>query len=98
VVDSGYVNRLGYLAPYKGTMYHIQDFQNAQNHEGKKRFNYANSSLRNVIERAFGVLKMKWRILLQIPYYPGTTQTKIIVVCMALHNFIKVASTMLTLG
>ncbi|XP_025801789.1 uncharacterized protein LOC112881342 [Panicum hallii] len=28
LVDSGYPNRPGYQAPYKGTMYHIQDFQN----------------------------------------------------------------------
>jgi hypothetical protein len=80
-------------------MYHIQDFQNvAEPREKKEIFNYAHSSLRNVIETAFGVLKIKWRILLQIPCYPGTTQTKIIVACMALHNFIKVASMMLTLG
>lgn len=52
-------------------------------------FNYAQSSLRNVIERAFGVLKMKWRILLDIPAYPHQTQTEIICACMALHNFIR---------
>jgi len=52
-------------------------------------FNFTHSSLRNVIERAFGVLKMKWRILLGIPAYPPHVQTKIIVACMALHNFIR---------
>jgi hypothetical protein len=55
----------------------------------KETFNYAHSSLRNVIERAFGVLKMKWRILLEIPSYPAETQTHIICACMALHNFIR---------
>jgi hypothetical protein len=34
---------------------------------------------------------MKWRILLQIPCYPGTTQIKIIVACMALHNFVRLS-------
>jgi hypothetical protein len=92
VVDAGYANRPGYLAPYKGTMYHIQDFQNVAELRGKKEtFNYAHSSLRNVIERAFGVLKMKWRILLDIPSYPPRTQTKIICACMALHNFIRLS-------
>jgi hypothetical protein len=43
-----------------------------------------------VIERPFGVLKMKWRILLAIPSYPPKIQTKIICACMALHNFIRV--------
>lgn len=35
------------------------------------------------------VLKIKWRILLHIHSYPSQTQTEIIVVCMALHNFIR---------
>jgi len=92
LVDAGYPNRPGYLAPYKGTKYHIQDFQNAGEPRGKQEiFNYAHSSLRNVIERAFGVLKMKWRILLSIPAYPPQTQTQIIVACVALHNFIRLS-------
>jgi hypothetical protein len=32
---------------------------------------------------------MKWRILLHLPSYPITKQAKIIVACMALHNFIR---------
>jgi hypothetical protein len=89
-VDSGYPNRSGYLSPYKGTKYHIQDYQNAAEPRGKKEiFNYAHSSLRNVIERPFSILKMKWRILFQIPSYPRQTQTHIIVACCALHNFIR---------
>jgi hypothetical protein len=36
----------------------------------KENFNYAHSSLRNVIERSFGVLKMKWRTPLDLPSYP----------------------------
>jgi hypothetical protein len=44
-----------------------------------------------VIERAFDVLKMKWRILLNIPTYPPQTQTHMIVACVALHNFIRLS-------
>jgi hypothetical protein len=55
----------------------------------KEMFNHAHSSLRNVIERTFGVLKLKWRILLNVPSYPTKKQSKIIVACMALHNFIR---------
>ena len=89
-MDSGYSNRPGYLAPYKGSKYHLQEFQNANEPQGKEEiFNYAHSSLRNDIERFFGVLKQKWRILNKIPCYPTATQTHIIVACMALHNFIR---------
>jgi hypothetical protein len=52
-------------------------------------FNHAHSSLRNGIERPFGVLKMKWRILLNVPSYSMENQTKIIIYCMVLHNFIR---------
>ena len=52
-------------------------------------FNHAHSSLRNVIERSFGVLKMKWRILKNLSSYPVNKQSKIIVACMAPHNFIR---------
>jgi hypothetical protein len=89
-VDSSYPNRKGYLAPYKGQKYHISEWQNARQPVGSKEvFNFAHSSLRNVIERSFGVLKMKWRILLSLPLFSLRKQSKIIIACMTLHNFIK---------
>jgi hypothetical protein len=42
-----------------------------------------------VIERAFGVLKMKGRILEKLRSYPMEKQTRIIIACMALYNFIR---------
>ena len=90
LVDSGYPNRKGYLAPYMGQKYHITEWQNARQPIGSKEvFNYAHSSLRNVIERSFGVLKMKWRILLSLPSFSLEKQSKIIIACMTLHNFIR---------
>jgi hypothetical protein len=92
LVDFGYPNRPGYLAPYKGTKYHLPEYRDGPEPQGKKEiFNFTHSSLRNVIERSFGVLKMKWRILLQIPSYAPEKQTKIIVARMALHNFIRMS-------
>jgi hypothetical protein len=63
LVDVGYPNEYRYLSPYKGERYHLQDFR----HRGQPRnwqevFNYAHSSLRNVIERSFRVWKQRWRI------------------------------------
>ncbi|WVZ66960.1 hypothetical protein U9M48_016110, partial [Paspalum notatum var. saurae] len=90
LVDSGYPNRPGYLAPYKGTKYHLPEFQNGPAPRGiKETFNYAHSSLRNVIERTFGVLKVKWRILGALPSYPMPKQSKIISACIEMHNFIR---------
>ena len=90
LVDSGYPNKKGYLAPYKGQRYHVSEWQHGRTPVGfKEVFNNAHSSLRNVIERSFGILKMKWRILLKMPKYSVNKQSKIIVACMVLHNFIR---------
>jgi len=55
----------------------------------KETFNHAHSQIRNVIERSFGVLKMKWGMLRDMQKFPKHKQTRIIVACMALHNFIR---------
>ena len=44
---------------------------------------------RNVIERAFGVLKMRWGILRSASFYPLHTQIRLIMACFLLHNFIQ---------
>jgi hypothetical protein len=41
-----------------------------------------------VIEKSFGVLKQKWRILKNMPSFSSRTQKHIIMACFALHNFI----------
>jgi hypothetical protein len=51
--------------------------------------NHWHSSLRNIIERAFGVINEKWRILKHLPSFPIEKQAKIILICMTLHNFIR---------
>ena len=90
VVDAGYPNRPGYLSPYRCTRYHVQQWQNGPPPQGmKETFNHAHAKVRNVIERSFGVLKMKFRILLNMPRFPENKQTRIIVAYMALHNFIR---------
>ena len=90
IIDSGYPNRTGYLAPFKEQRYHVPDFLGAPPRNMMEKFNHLHSSLRNAIERAFGVLKMKWRILLSIPHFHDPeTQAKIITACMCLHNFIR---------
>ncbi|CAI9262654.1 unnamed protein product [Lactuca saligna] len=63
VVDAGYPNTRGYLAPYKGSniRYHLPNFRRGHTtairepRGPKEKFNYLHSSLRNIIERTFGV-------------------------------------------
>ena len=54
-----------------------------------ERFNRIHSSIQNVIEQSFGLLKMKWQILYKVPSYPIYKQKMIVVSTMVLHNFIR---------
>ena len=47
------------------------------------------ASVRNVIERCFGLLKMRWAILRSPSYYPIKTQNRIITACCLIHNLIR---------
>ncbi|KAL8531903.1 hypothetical protein ACS0TY_008490 [Phlomoides rotata] len=44
---------------------------------------------RNVIERTFGLLKMRWGILRSPSWYPIKSANKIITACCLLHNYIR---------
>ncbi|KAI8551098.1 hypothetical protein RHMOL_Rhmol06G0158500 [Rhododendron molle] len=52
-------------------------------------FNMKHSAAENVIERSFGVLKMRFTILRSASHYPTMTQTRIETTCCLLHNLIK---------
>ncbi|CAL5339706.1 unnamed protein product [Camellia sinensis] len=55
----------------------------------KSFFNMRHSSACNVIERCFGLLKMRWAILRTYSYFPIKTQFRIITTCCLLNNFIQ---------
>jgi hypothetical protein len=60
VVDVGYPNHPGYLAPYKGERYHLLEWHRGMEpNTPKEKFNQVNSSMCNVIDHSFGVLNMK---------------------------------------
>lgn len=55
----------------------------------KELFNLRHASARNAIERIFGVLKRRFRILLLAPEYSMDLQAKIPPALCAIHNFIR---------
>jgi len=100
VVDAGYPNTRGYIAPYKGATirYHLPDFQRAQipalraPRGAKETFNFRHSSLRNIIERTFGVWKARWTLLTDmLVNFTYDHQVKIVLASMAMHNYIRKA-------
>ena len=67
VVDAGYLNSPGFLATYKKTHYHVPEFQRRGPRGRNENFNHLHSSLRNIIERTFGVWKQRWCMFDRIP-------------------------------
>jgi hypothetical protein len=51
-------------------------------------FNLGHSSLRVTVERAFGAIKNRFRILDNKPFHPFKTQVKLVLACCILHNWI----------
>ncbi|KAL0541693.1 hypothetical protein IC582_021748 [Cucumis melo] len=80
-----------FLAPYRGQCYHLQEWRGPENAPStlKEFFNMKHSSARNVIERAFGVLKGRWTILRGTSYYPIEVQYRTILTCCLLYNLIN---------
>lgn len=86
VIDEGYPTMRGYLAPYK-----IVDIIYRSKSRvccSKEIFNYVHSSLGNIIERCFHVLKVHFLILKRITPYSLQTQV-LIVVLAASYNCIR---------
>ncbi|CAN1845418.1 hypothetical protein LINPERHAP1_LOCUS37839 [Linum perenne] len=85
-----FANAPGFLAPFRGYTSHFQEIRRRGGPRGREElFNYRHSSLRNVIERCFGVLKRRWPILKMMCNYSFSKQTDIVLACCAIHNFIR---------
>lgn len=90
LVDCGYALEPSYMAPYRSTRYHLEKFRDVRfdTLSDEEKFNLVHSSLRNVIEWAFGVLKSRWHILGGRPFCDRDYQVQLIVACFALHNYL----------
>ncbi|KAL5569766.1 hypothetical protein UlMin_026341 [Ulmus minor] len=89
LVDSGYANKGCFLAPYRGTNYHLRDRRRLGGDRKKEQFNYQHASLRNAIERTFGIWKKRFPILRSMHQFPLDKHAMILVACAVLHNFIR---------
>ena len=90
LVDSGYQLRRGFLTPYRKTRYHLKEYEVLAPQNAREIFNHRHSSLRNAIERAFGVLKKRFAMLGSgnEPFYSVRTQADIVLAACILHNYL----------
>ncbi|GJW29727.1 putative harbinger transposase-derived nuclease domain-containing protein [Tanacetum coccineum] len=87
--DAAYAHTRGFMEPYRNVRYWLGDFRQRRALNIKEKFNHSHAKLRNVIERAYSVLKARFPILKKMAPFPPTTQRNIIIACFALHNFIR---------
>ncbi|XBJ03016.1 hypothetical protein VPH35_022262 [Triticum aestivum] len=87
--DAGYACQPGILPPFRKTRYHLNEFS-GRNYPrtAQELFNLRHSNLRVTVERAFGALKNRFKILDRKPFHPYSTQVKIVLACCILHNWI----------
>ncbi|XP_037448151.1 putative nuclease HARBI1 isoform X1 [Triticum dicoccoides] len=91
LVDAGYANTPQFLAPYRGTRYHLQEQAQVRQRPRNRRelFNLRHAQLRNHIERIIGIVKKRFPVLKVATHYSPSKQVDISMACCVLHNFIR---------
>lgn len=91
LVDTGYVNMDGFIAPFPGIRYHLPEYRGANllPRNANELFNHRHASLRNAIQKSFDVLKTRFPILKLAPQYAFNTQRDIVIAACVIHNHIR---------
>ncbi|KAL3513007.1 hypothetical protein ACH5RR_025724 [Cinchona calisaya] len=84
--DNGICN--GFIPPYHGVRYHLKEYDDNPPQNEKELFNLHHSSLRATIERSFGILKKRFRVLDNDPFWKYKTEVDMVLACCILHNHI----------
>ncbi|KAF2325396.1 hypothetical protein GH714_027436 [Hevea brasiliensis] len=90
LMDVGLPLRSGLIAPYRGVRCHLNEYSRRGPQNAKELFNHRHASLRNVIERAFGVFKKRFPIIASgtEPHYSFETMNEVVLACCIIHNFL----------
>ncbi|CAM0949769.1 unnamed protein product [Alopecurus aequalis] len=90
LVDAGYTNGPGFLAPFRSTRYHLKEWAAAGNNPQtpQELYNLRHASARNIVERIFAFIKMRWAILRTSSFFGIRNQIRVINACCILHNFL----------
>lgn len=90
LADAGYYNT-DPLTPYRGVRYHLKEQAAANLRPGNKEelFNLRHSSLRNAIERIFGVYKRRFQCFDAAPEFSLSVQIQLVFALTGVHNWIS---------
>ena len=76
------------MSPYRNVRYHLKEFSDHPPENAKALFNLRHSLLRTTIERGFGVIKKRFRVLDAEPFWSFNTQVDLVLACGVIHNHI----------
>ena len=91
LADAGYALSKLCLTPYRGVRYHLKEWRlgNTSPQNKEELYNLRHSSLRNVVERIFGVVKKRFPILVNMHSFDFPFQVHLVMACFMIHNFIR---------
>ena len=84
----GYGDKNGILSPYWSVRHHLKEFSDRPLENERELFNLHHSSLRTTIERGFGVLKKRFRVLDAESFWSFETQVEVVLAYCVIHNHI----------
>ena len=89
--DAGYTNSETVLILYRVTRYYLKEQRlfSLKPKNVKELFNLRYTSLQNVVERIFSVVKRKYQVLRTLSKYLIDTQTRIILAYYTLYNYVR---------
>uniref|UniRef100_A0A8I6XZV9 DDE Tnp4 domain-containing protein n=1 Tax=Hordeum vulgare subsp. vulgare TaxID=112509 RepID=A0A8I6XZV9_HORVV len=88
LVDAGYGAKQEFLPPFRGVRYYLNEWCKNPIQNDKEIFNLRHSSLRVTVERAFGSLKRRFKILNDAkPFFTFSLHVDIVIACGVLHNY-----------
>jgi hypothetical protein len=88
--DAGFSNCDWCLTPYRGVRYHLKEWAkcNKRPQNAKELFNLRHARLRNIIERIFGVIKKRFKILTLPRAFKLEAQAQVVRALCVLHNIL----------
>ncbi|POW16697.1 hypothetical protein PSTT_01209 [Puccinia striiformis] len=91
LADAGYALQQGLITPFQGVRYHLKEQATCSLKPGnpKELFNLRHASLRNVVERIFGCLKSKFKILTSPTEHNMDSQVQLVYALVVLWNFLR---------
>jgi hypothetical protein len=88
--DAGFPNCDQCLTPYRATRYHLKEWErgNQKPQNKEELFNLRHATLRNAIERIFGIVKNRFKILTRPRAFKMVSQVRVVSALCVLHNIL----------